>query len=107
MNNIDILKIAISEGKQVSFDYQSSKDMEASPRQVHAWMVAERKDTTYLIGHQGSGGTGYAIRQYKVDGMKNLKTVNTLLTEFPDNPGDPKKWDKILVETKLIVEQKK
>jgi predicted DNA-binding transcriptional regulator YafY len=99
MNNIELIEQAINDGKQISFDYQSGKDTEASLRRLHAWMLAERKDTTYLIGHQGAGGSGYAIRQYKLDGLQNLKIEEADASEFPDKAGDPAKWDKIIVET--------
>ena len=99
MSNIELIEQAITEGKQISFDYQGGKDTEASPRMLHAWMLAERKEMIYLIGHQGAGGSGYAIRQYKLDGLLNLKIEETDASEFPDKAGDPAKWDKIIVET--------
>jgi len=101
MNNIDLLEQAIKNTNRITFDYQGGKDTEATPRMLHAWMVAERGGTTYLIGHQGAGGSGYAIRQYKVDGLQNLKIVDEDITELPSKDGDPSKWDKILVETTL------
>lgn len=99
MNNIELIEQAINDGKQISFDYQSGKDTKSTPRTLHAWMIAERKETAYLIGHQGSGGSGYAIRQYKLDGLENLKVTDAIMSEFPDKAGDPAKWDKIIVET--------
>lgn len=99
ISNIQLLEQAISEGKQVSFKYQGGKDTEATPRQVHAWMVANRKDTDYLIGHQEIGGTGYAIRQYKVESLEDLEITDVNMSEFPTQDSDPSKWDKILVET--------
>lgn len=99
MSNIELIEQAINDGKQISFDYKSGKDTKATLRQLHAWMVAERKGTTYLIGHQGAGGSGYAIRQYKLDGLQNVKIEEADASEFPDKAGDPAKWDKIIVET--------
>ncbi len=99
MSNIELIEQAINTGKQISFDYQSGKDTEASLRMLHAWILAERNGTTYLIGHQGRGGSGYAIRQYKLEGLQNLKIEEADMSEFPDKAGDPAKWDKIIVET--------
>ncbi len=76
-----------------------SKETEATTRQGHAWVVANRTDTDYLIGHQEISGTGYAIRQYKVASLEDLKITDLDMSEFPTKDSDPSKWDKILVET--------
>lgn len=100
MTNIELIEQAIIEGKQISFKYKGGKDTKATLRQVHAWVVANRKDTTYLIGHQETGGSGYAIRQYKLDLLEDLKITDVKMSEFPNSDSDPDKWDNILVETK-------
>jgi len=100
VTNIELIEQAIIEGKQISFKYKGGKDTKATLRQVHAWVVANRKDTTYLIGHQETGGSGYAIRQYKLELLEDLKITDVKMSEFPNSDSDPAKWDSILVETK-------
>jgi len=98
----DIIATAILEGFLIEFDYQSSKDPKPTKRIVNGWLLANRKNTDYLIGHQNEGGTGYAIRTYKLDTIENLKITDKKMDHLPEKAADPKKWDTILAEAKII-----
>lgn len=93
---------AIQNSKVIEFDYQGSKDDSATKRIVHGWVIANRNDTSYLIGYQETGGTGRAIRQYKLCDVQNPVISEKDMTEFPEVAANPEKWDNILVEATVV-----
>ncbi len=97
---------AIQNSKMIEFDYQGSKDTSPSKRIVHGWVIATRNKTDYLIGFQETGGTGYAIRQYKMCDIQNPIVSNKDMTEFPSVAANPEKWDNILVEATVVEKPK-
>ena len=102
INKLGVIEKAILEKKLIKFGYQGSKDNAPSDRLVHGWVVASRGAIEYLIGWQETGGSGYAIRQYKISEIIDPSISDQEMTHFPEKAANPEKWDNILIEAEVV-----